>query len=86
MPELSRFYGIIIYLYWKDHAPPHFHAEYGDDEAVILIDNWAVYEGSLLNRALKLVREWAGLPKEEIVKAWEKAVAGKPFKIIEPLR
>ena len=85
MPELSRFYGIIIYMFWKDHAPPHFHAGYGEDEALILIDSWEIYKGSLPPRALKLVREWADLHKEEIKQHWADAVQSKPLTKIDPL-
>jgi hypothetical protein len=85
MPELSRFYGIIIYMFWKDHAPPHFHAEYGDNEALILIGTWEIYRGALPARALKLVREWAELHKEEIRQQWAEAVASQPLKKIDPL-
>lgn len=86
MPELSRFYGIIIYMFRKDHAPPHFHAEYNDEEAVILIDSWEIYKGSLPTRALKLVREWAELHKEEIKQHWENATQSRPLTKIEPLK
>jgi hypothetical protein len=57
MPRLSAFYGIVIYMYWRDHAPPHFHAEYSDQGAMIVIDDGRVYAGSLPPRALRLVRE-----------------------------
>lgn len=86
MPELSRFYGMIVYLYWKDHAPPPFHVVYGDEEVLLLIDSWQVYAGSIPSRALKMVREWAEKHKSENKTAWGEAVAGKPFKKIEPLR
>jgi hypothetical protein len=58
MPRLSTFYGLVIYMYWRDHAPPHFHAEYGDHEALIVIADGPVSAGSLPPRALRLVREW----------------------------
>ena len=58
MPELSRFFGIIIAMYYNDHAPPHFHAKYGDDEATIRIDNGDLLEGSLSSRAKRLIEEW----------------------------
>jgi len=57
MPELSRFYGIIIKMYFGDHFPPHFHALYGDMEAIINIDTLAIIEGNLSPRALGLVTE-----------------------------
>jgi len=58
MPCVSRFYGIAIYLYYRDHAPPHFHAIYGEDEAVIEIATGNVMAGGLPKRAAKLVQEW----------------------------
>ena len=61
MPEVSRFYGIVIRLHFDDHPPPHFHAEYGDDEALIAIGTLAVISGRLPGRALGLVVEWASL-------------------------
>lgn len=57
MPELSRFFGIVIYMFWSDHNPPHFHAKYGGEEALITLDG-EVLQGSLPRRALSLVLEW----------------------------
>jgi len=59
MPQISRFFGIIIYMYVKDHFPPHFHAIYGDDEAMIDIKNRVIINGTLSKRAFRLVKEWA---------------------------
>ena len=59
MPELCRFYGIVIHMYYGDHPPPHFHARYGDHEAVIGIDSLAALRGHLPPRASGLVAEWA---------------------------
>ena len=61
MPTISAFYGILIQMFWQDHAPPHFHALYGEFEALIDIRTLAVIRGSLPRRALALVREWATL-------------------------
>jgi hypothetical protein len=58
VPELSRFFGIIAAMYYNDHAPPHFHAKYGGDQASIRIDNGEILEGSLTPRAIRLVEEW----------------------------
>ena len=58
MPEICRFYGIVIRMYYEDHNPPHFHAFYGDDEAWINIKTSAVFSGSLPARALGLVIDW----------------------------
>jgi hypothetical protein len=57
VPELSRFFGIIIAMYYNDHAPPHFHAKYGNDRASLRIDNGEILEGALGPRALRLVEE-----------------------------
>jgi Domain of unknown function (DUF4160) len=59
MPELCRFFGIIIRMYFNDHDPPHFHAVYGEDEVLIEIDTLVVVRGELPRRALALVVEWA---------------------------
>lgn len=73
MPELCRFYGIIIRMYFDDHAPPHFHATYGGDEAVIGIDSLAVLHGRLPARAQGLVVEWASLHQADLRVAWDHA-------------
>jgi len=73
MPELCRFYGIIIRMYFDDHAPPHFHASYAGEEAVIAIETLAVLHGSLPARAYGLVVEWASLHQSELQAAWDRA-------------
>jgi len=73
MPELCRFYGIVIRMYFADHPPPHFHAEYGEHEALITIEDSQIFSGSLPPRALSLVREWMLLHKEELRDAWNAA-------------
>jgi hypothetical protein len=70
MPEISRFYGIIIRMYYDDHNPPHFHALYGDDEAWININTLAVFHGALPSRALGMVVEWASIHQEELRRNW----------------
>ncbi len=85
MPRLSAFYGLVIYIYWQDHTPPHFHAEYGEQEALIVISDGRVYAGSLPRRALRLVREWRRLHLEELQQAWERASAHEDPGKIEPL-
>ena len=72
MPELSRFYGIVIRMHFREHGPPHFHAEYGGVQALITIDDLAVLKGKLPHRALGLVREWAFLHEGELRLAWER--------------
>ena len=67
LPELSRFFGIIIAMYYNDHAPPHFHAKYGGDQASIRIDNGAIVEGKLGTRTMRLVEEWRVLHQLELL-------------------
>ena len=85
MPELTRFFGIIIAMYYNDHSPPHFHAKYGADQAVIRIDSGEVIEGSLSARALRLVEEWRLLHEDELVNDWALAQKRQPLIKIEPL-
>jgi hypothetical protein len=66
MPEVSRFFGISIRLYYNDHQPAHFHAAYGEQEALIEIDTLAVLRGELPRRALALVLEWAAMHRQEL--------------------
>lgn len=85
MPRISAFYGLVIYMYWRDHPPPHFHAEYGDQDALIGIGDGRVYAGSLPPRALRLVRQWRQLHLDELLHAWEQASAHEDPGSIEPL-
>jgi Domain of unknown function (DUF4160) len=86
MPEISRFYGIVIRMFYNDHLPPHFHAEYGEHEALIDINALAVIAGKLPPRALGLVMEWASLHQNEIISQWEKARNLEALDKIEPLK
>ena len=85
MPELSRFFGIIIAMYYNDHGPPHFHAKYGGDQASIRIDNGEILEGALGSRALRLVEEWRNLHQAELASDWARAQARQPLTKIDPL-
>ncbi|MFW6012517.1 MAG: DUF4160 domain-containing protein [bacterium] len=85
MPELSRFYGIVIRMYFDDHPPPHFHAQYGSDQAIIGIDGLAVLRGKLPARALGLVMEWAALHEAELREQWRNAERLEPIRKIPPL-
>ena len=85
MPCVSRFFGIAIYFYYRDHSPPHFHAEYGDDEAQYSIMTLEVIYGSLPRRVHNLVLEWADLHREELMEDWLLARKHKPLIDIEPL-
>ena len=73
MPELCRFYGIVIRMYFDDHSPPHFHAAYSGEEAVVDIEALAVLSGHLPPRAHGLVIEWASLRQRELREAWGRA-------------
>jgi len=86
MPEICRFYGIIIRMYYDDHNPPHFHAVYGDDEAWININTLAVFSGGLPSRALGLVVEWASMHQGELQRDWELARKQAKLEKIEPLK
>ena len=85
MPEISRFYGIVITMYYNDHPPPHFHARYGSERAIISIDHPALLEGRLSPRALGLALEWANLHQEELRQDWNLARQMAPLERIAPL-
>ncbi|GAB0057914.1 hypothetical protein SIID45300_02248 [Candidatus Magnetaquicoccaceae bacterium FCR-1] len=85
MPELSHFFGIIIRMFCNDHEPPHFHAIYGEFEALIQINTLEVLRGQLPNRALALVLEWAANHREALRQDWELARTGHAPLPIEPL-
>ena len=86
MPEISRFFGIIILMSYDEHNPPHFHARYGSDNAAIEIASLRVLEGRLPSRALGLVVEWASLHQEELMMNWEALRIDRPPKKIRPLQ
>lgn len=85
MPELSRFFGIIIRMYYDDHPPPHFHAVYGDAEAQIGIDPIAMLSGDLPRRAVSMVIEWAALHQTELFANWQLLRDNQPTQKIAPL-
>ena len=85
MPEISRFFGIIIAVFYDDHNPPHIHARYSGQKVAIEIQTLRVLEGEISPRALGLVMEWAALHKNELMQDWELAKSNKPPKKIEPL-
>lgn len=85
MPELARFYGIVIQMYFGDHPPPHFHAIYGDSKAVVDIETLALIEGQLPPRARGLVIEWATIHQEELKSAFRKASSLETPDKIAPL-
>ncbi len=86
MPEICRFYGIIIAMFFDDHNPPHFHARYGGNNAVIAINNLSVLEGKIPPRALNMVIEWAKSHQGELLKDWELAKSHQNPEKIEPLK
>lgn len=73
MPEVSRFYGIVIRMFFREHGPPHFHAEYSGQQAVVRIEDLTVLRGRLPPRALGIVKEWASLHQAELRTAWDRA-------------
>ncbi|MEQ9426221.1 MAG: DUF4160 domain-containing protein [Cyclobacteriaceae bacterium] len=85
MPEISRFYGIIIRMYFGDHNPPHFHAEYQGFKAEYSIKSLDVLAGKLPKRAHALVLEWASLHKKELLTNWEKCQIPDKLEKINPL-
>ena len=86
MPEISRFYGIVIKMFFDDHNPPHFHALYGEYEVLLNINSFAVFAGNLPPRALGLVIEWATQHQAELFKNWGRARGQESLSKIEPLK
>ena len=85
MPTISSFYGIVIRMFWLDHAPPHFHAIYAEDEASIDIHTLTVIRGALPRRALVMILEWATLHREELLQDWKLCATKQMPKKIPPL-
>jgi hypothetical protein len=85
MPEISRFYGIIIRMFYNDHSPPHFHVIYQEYEALVAIDTLKIMEGDLPKRAKTLAIEWAIEHRDELMDNWKKAIEREPLDKIEPL-
>ena len=85
MPTLAIFYGIAIQMFWFDHAPPHFHAEYAGDEAQFDIARLRRLRGSLPPRIEAMVLEWATLNQDALLAAWEECSNGRTPKRIRPL-
>jgi len=84
MPEISRFLGIVIRMYYRDHPPPHFHAEYGEFEITVEIGS-GIVEGRFPRRALSAVIEWHALHRQGLGQNWELAREERPLNKIEPL-
>ncbi|WP_234730082.1 DUF4160 domain-containing protein [Acidocella facilis] len=85
MPTLSTFYGILIQMFWDDHAPPHFHVRYAEYRALIDIQTLEVIRGSLPKRAMAMVVEWAQQHQDELKEDWELCVQKQSPKPIDPL-
>ena len=85
MPTISEFFGIYIFIRFLDHNPPHFHAEYGNQEVTIDIANGTV-RGEMSERALRLVLEWLAMYRDELMQAWQRASNGEQPGRIEPLK
>lgn len=84
MPEISRFLGIVIKMYHREHGVPHFHAIYGEYEVAVEVDSGTVY-GKFPPRALRHVLEWTALHQAELMANWDRARRGKPPRRIAPL-
>ena len=84
VPEISKFYGIIITMLYDDHNPPHFHVKYGEYRAIVSIKDGTI-KGNLPRRALNLVFEWLDLHREELLKNWERTEKRQALLKIEPL-
>ena len=84
MPEIARFLGIVIRMYYRDHPPPHFHAEYGEHEIEVEIDS-GIVEGRFPRRALHAVLEWYEAHRDELAANWQLAREERPLNPIEPL-
>lgn len=84
MPEICRFYGIVIFMNYNDHEPPHFHARYQDQEVIIEIQT-GIVQGKMSRRALRMLFEWFEIYRDELLSNWERARERKPLKRILPL-
>ena len=85
MPEISRFFGIVIGMFYDEHRPPHFHVRYGEYEASVRIADLTVSEGRLPPRVMGLVVEWALRHRKALMSNWDVMEAGAPFRKIAPL-
>ena len=84
MPIISRFFGIVIFMFWRDHAPPHFHAKYGDDEIIVEIESGSI-TGTMSKRAISMIQDWRTLHQVELLENWKRAEQKKAIKTIKPL-
>ena len=84
MPEISRFLGIAIGMFYSEHGVAHFHAVYGEHEISVELESGSIH-GEFPARALRLVLEWANLHKQELLENWQLARQGQPLKRVAPL-
>ena len=86
MPTISMFYGIVISMFFNDHAPPHFHAKYAEFKGIIDIGKLEMIEGDLPRRALQLILDWAAIHQSELLEDWRLCQEKQIPKKIEPLK
>ncbi|HLL47099.1 MAG TPA: DUF4160 domain-containing protein [Longimicrobiaceae bacterium] len=85
MPIISRFYGIIIRMFFRDHAPAHFHAEYGEHELIVGLDPIAILNGEAPSRVRSMVLEWTALHQQELLENWRRCRQAEPPAPVAPL-
>jgi hypothetical protein len=85
MPVISMFFGIVVRMYYREHGPAHFHAEYAGSDAVFALDGTMVRGRLGSVRATRLVRLWAGRHRDQLEENWRRAAAGEPLQSISPL-
>lgn len=85
MPRISEFYGIAIYMYWRDHNPPHIHAIYAEHEALVRIEDATIIAGSLPRTAARLVRSWTSAHRSALEANWSRAIRHEPLMPIRGL-
>ncbi|MBI1937390.1 MAG: DUF4160 domain-containing protein [Ignavibacteriales bacterium] len=85
MPEISRFYGIVVKMFFREHNPPHFHVSYGDETAQISISDAKIINGTVPDRVLRLISEWVNLHRGELYENWELCIKNKAPASIKPL-
>ncbi len=86
MPEISRFFGMVLTMYWNEHNPPYFHVEYGEEDGVIDIKQLKMTKGNLSRRALNMIIDWTELHQEELLNDWEMCQKSLVPNKIQPLK
>jgi hypothetical protein len=85
MPIISEFYGIKVMMFWNEHMPPHFHAQYGENKILVDIENGTVIKGVFPSKQLKLVLAWCEIHREELMLNWENVLRHVLLNRINPL-